>query len=146
MNHALSFSPPTSTAFEVNFIRAVRALPSATLPCFVAAVVLSTVAIANVPTAGWWRDELPADLPAVVAPVRESGKAARLRAVCESCGVVETVRRFEPVGEQPAGYELTVRLRDGSARVSSVDGSAKWLAGDRIMLIGGAPAPAKSLP
>jgi hypothetical protein len=112
------------------------------LPGLAAAVVFSTLAMANVPSTGWWQEAVPEELPAVSAPIRE-GKAARMRAACEACGVVETIRRFEPVGEQPAGWELTVRMRDGSSRVSSIASSAKWHIGDRIMLIGGAPAPAK---
>ena len=37
----------------------------------------------------------------------------------------------------PESYEFTVRLRDGSIRVSSDASRAKWRAGDNIMLIGG---------
>jgi hypothetical protein len=62
---------------------------------------------------------------------------ARPRAKCESCGVIETIRRLDAVGDSPAGYEFIVRLRDGSARVSRVATSSRWQAGDRIMLIGG---------
>jgi len=142
MNHALSLSLPTPTAFEMNFIRAVRSLPSLTLPCFVAAVVFSTVAMANVPSMGWGHEAVPEEA-AILAPVREGAKAVRARAVCEACGVVESIRRFEPVGELPAGWELTVRMRDGSTRVSSIASSAKWQAGDRIMLIGSGPASGK---
>ncbi len=122
MNHALVFS-----------------LPPVTLPCFVVAVVFSIMAMANVPSASWGQDEaLPEPTPAVAAPILEAGKAAKARAVCASCGVVETIRRFEPVGDLPAGYEFTVRMRDGSARVSSIASSNKWQIGDTIMLIGGA--------
>ncbi|NPC59201.1 hypothetical protein [Caenimonas soli] len=130
----------------MTFIRALWSLPAATLPCFVAAVVFSTVAMANVPSMGWWQGAVAAEAPAVSVPFPEVATAARARAVCESCGVVETIRRFEPVGELPAGYELTVRMRDGSTRVSSLANAAKWHTGDRIMLIGGAPASAKQLP
>jgi hypothetical protein len=59
------------------------------------------------------------------------------RAKCETCGVIETIRRLEAVGDSPAGYEFIVRLRDGSARTSRVATFSKWKAGDRIMLIGG---------
>jgi hypothetical protein len=137
MNHALAFSLP-ATGFQMNFISAIRSLPPVTLPCFVAAVVFSTMA--SVPSSSWKQDApLPEPTPAVAAPIREAGKAARARAVCVSCGVVESIRRFEPVGDLPAGYEFTVRMRDGSARVSSIASSNKWLVGDTIMLIGGGP-------
>jgi hypothetical protein len=138
MNHALAFSLP-ATGFQMNFISAIRSLPPVILPCFVAAVVFSTMAMANVPSASWGQDApLPEPAPAVAAPIGDAGKAVKARAVCASCGVVETIRRFEPVGDLPAGYEFTVRMRDGSARVSSIVSSNKWLVGDKIMLIGGA--------
>jgi hypothetical protein len=138
MNHALAFSLP-ATGFQMNFISAIRSLPPVTLPCFVAVVVFSTMALVNVPSASWEQDaSLPEPTPAVAAPIRESGKAAKARAVCANCGVVETIRRLEPVGDLPAGYEFTVRMRDGSARVSSIASSNKWQIGDTIMLIGGA--------
>lgn len=127
----------------MTFIPTLQSLPSATLPCFVAAVVFSTVAMASVPSIDWWPDAVPDGIAAVSAPAPQAGKAARGRAVCQACGVVETIRRFEPLGELPAGYELTVRMRDGSTRISKLASSAKWQAGDRIMLIGGAPAPAE---
>jgi hypothetical protein len=141
MNHALAFSLP-ATGFQINFFSAIRSLPPVTLPCFVAAVVFSTMAMANVPSASWGQDaSLPDPVPAVAEPVRQAGNAAaKARAVCASCGVVETIRRFEPVGDLPAGYEFTVRMRDGSARVSSIANSNKWLVGDTIMLIGGVQA------
>ena len=147
MNYALSLSLPTPTAFEMNFVRAVRSLPSLTLPCFVAAVVFSTVAMANVPGMAWGQEAaMPEEAAAVSVPAHEGGKTGRAKAACAACGVVESIRAFEPVGDQPAGYELTVRMRDGSSRVSSLASSAKWQAGDRIMLIGAAPASAKQVP
>lgn len=138
MNHALSFFMPAA-GFQLNFISAIRSLPPVTLPSFVAAVVFSTVAMANVPGMSSRHGEPPLALaPALLAPVQEAVKKAR--AVCAICGVVEAIRRFEPVGELPAGYEFTVRMRDGSARVSSIASSDKWRIGDRIMLIGGPQA------
>lgn len=113
------------------------------LPGLAAAVVFSTLAMANVPSTSWWQEAVPEEARAVSAPVREGGKAAGVRAACEACGVVETIRRFEPVGGLPAGWELTVRMRDGSSRVSNIASSAKWHTGDRIMLIGGARDSAK---
>lgn len=76
---------------------------------------------------------------AIPAPALRSAAPATARARCSGCGVVETVRRIEPVGTQAPEYEFTVRLRDGSARVSRVDEAtaAAWSVGDRIMLVGG---------
>jgi hypothetical protein len=81
----------------------------------------------------------PAAAAASPAPV--PGAPARVR--CESCGVVESITRFEPEGTQPASYEFTVRLRDGSARVSSMPSPFTWRVGDTIMLKGGEAPPLK---
>lgn len=126
-----------AAGFQMNFISAIRSLPPVTLPCFVAAVVFSTVAMAKVPGMSSRQDEAPPVPAAAAASPREAGNANKARVVCAICGVVETIRRFEPVGELPAGYEFTVRMRDGSTRLSSIASADKWRIGDRIMLIGG---------
>jgi len=127
---------------------AIRSRLPMALTCFVASIVFATVAAASTPLLSWMGE--PADpaaaLPAqaladsaavpLAAPAAEVG--GRGRSPCDGCGVVESVRRLEPVGEQPAAYEFTVRLRDGSIRTSSSANTARWRAGDRIMLIGGA--------
>ena len=78
-------------------------------------------------------------IPPVAAEVeRRIGR----RSACDSCGVVESVRRLEPVGDLPASYEMNVRLRDGSIRTSNIANTARWRAGDRIMLIGGVQSAA----
>jgi hypothetical protein len=149
MTHA--FAPyPASIPTETGFVRAIRSLHPVALPLFVAIVVFSTVSMANVPVARWLDSSLEyaqqlATLEAVgeaaeaaVLPAGESAVQARARTRCEACGVVEAIRRMEPVGNLPAAYEFTVRLRDGSTRLSSNASQAKWRAGDAIMLIGGA--------
>ena len=50
-------------------------------------------------------------------------------------------RRVEPVGDLPAAFEFTVRLQDGSMRISSSATQDKWRSGDRIMFIGGIAPP-----
>lgn len=112
-------------------------------PIFAAAVVFSTAAMAGAP-AGWLHgtQERP-DVAAAVVPALAAGESSsRARARCATCGIVETIRRIEAAGELAAGYEFTVRLRDGSTRVSSDASQAKWRIGDSIMLIGGAKPPA----
>ena len=60
---------------------------------------------------------------------------------CTSCGIVESVSRVDAgPGAASESYEFTVRMRDGTARVSRMDSAADWRSGDRIMLIGGASA------
>lgn len=101
-------------------------------------------AVASLPRLAW-ANALPSALNAA-AMAKAAPELARVpaqppargRVRCTTCGVVEAIRRIEPSGTQPAAYEFTVRLRDGSARVSTVEGSAgPWMVGDVIMLIGG---------
>jgi hypothetical protein len=115
------------------FVGALRSLPPAALPFVVAVVVFSTVAVANVPATGWLDGS-----PKAASILGEGGGKARARTRCDACGVVEAIRRIDPVGALPAAYEFTVRLRDGSTRLSSNASLASWRAGDNIMLIGGA--------
>jgi hypothetical protein len=105
---------------------------------FAAAVVFSTVTMANVPAT--WLPGSPEGAAQVQDLSREEADAhARSRGKA-AYGVVEDIRRIEHGGERPATFEFTVRLRDGSARTSHTDSAAKWRSGDRILLIGGAPA------
>jgi hypothetical protein len=75
--------------------------------------------------------------PAASASTPVRSARTQVRARCETCGVVESITRLEPSGNGPDSYEFTVRLRDGSARVSSVSGPSAWRVGDSIMLMGG---------
>jgi hypothetical protein len=57
-----------------------------------------------------------------------------------SSGVVEAIRELSAEGTTGARhYEMTIRLRDGSARISHEMGAGVWRAGDAIRLIGPAP-------
>jgi hypothetical protein len=102
------------------------------------------IALASLPRLAW-AEGLPSSSKLVAVAKAQPNLApapaprpARVRVRCTTCGVVEAIRRIEPVGTQPAAYEFTVRLRDRSARVSTVEGSVgPWLVGDGIMLIGG---------
>jgi hypothetical protein len=99
------------------------------------------LALATLPRAAW-ADEAAPVAQAPVAALESSvtpAPASRTRNRCEICGVVETIRPMDPVGTSPAAYEFTVRLRDGSTRVSTVAATtaSAWTVGDAIMLIGG---------
>ena len=128
-------------------VGAIRSRLPVALMCFVVSIVFATVAAANTPLMRWMGEPgdpaaslaaQPASEAAAVPPVAPEGESrARGRSSCDSCGVVESVRRLEPAGDMPASYECTVRLRDGSIRTSSIANTARWRAGDRIMLIGG---------
>lgn len=98
-----------------------------------AALVFCSVATASVPDT-WLRE-------AHEAKASRAGRAGPAPA----SGVVETIRRIEHGGLTPASFEFTVRMRDGSARISTAASAASWRSGDPILLIGGASASPTSL-
>lgn len=67
------------------------------------------------------------------ATPRLDGEAGHVRrGRCATCGVVVGIRAH------PVGFEFTVRLRDGSTRISTAASRGTWHIGDAIMLMGGA--------
>jgi hypothetical protein len=114
---------------------------------FVVSIVFATVAAASTPLMSWMGGPIDPEASLPVQPAAQAPAAPlavpgaegrpRSRSSCDSCGFVESVRQLEPVGNRPASYEFTVRLRDGSSRISSSANTAGWRTGDRIMLIGG---------
>lgn len=80
-------------------------------------------------------DQVP--VPAAAEPA----KAGRSRGLCGTCGIVETIRQLDAVGDLPGAYEFTLRLRDGTTRTSSAASLGKWRTGDHVMVIGGARTP-----
>lgn len=118
------------------FGRAARAVPSPILQGMMAAALLCGLlpAIANsLHAADWFAAPLP---DALLLPGTDASGA--LRARCPGCGVVESIRAAAHV---PGAWEFTVRLRDGSLRTSTTDGTAAWRVGDRILLVGGPDRP-----
>jgi hypothetical protein len=115
---------------------------------FVACVATVALAAASMPVAGWASDGSDPVSATPSTPLAGIQRAAvilpqdRLDARpvgrCDTCGVVEMVRTLHLAGATPATYELTVRFRDGSRRVSSHADHAGWRAGDSILLMGGA--------
>lgn len=122
-----------------------RALWLASAAWVIGSIAGATVAMANVPV-GQWSSDLPASaaVTSPQAPLESEAPAAQVKSGC-NCGVVEIIRKLEAAGTTPAAYEFTVRMRDGSTRVSSNASVAKWRVGDSIMLIGGDRSPAKAL-
>ena len=133
MNLALPFSfSPGYPAY------AATAIQRTALVAFGAVLLCGAVSLAA--SKGRWfaaPDEVAMDMGRVARTVPLPAIA---RQRCETCGVVESIRRIEPVGEIPGSYEFTVRLRDGTTRTSSSATATTWHTGDRVMLIGGAPA------
>ena len=119
----------------------------------ISAILFSTVAMAIVPIMGWLQGSLEGfngsstqaqmrAASAAILPVAPSpaGKV-RVRARCDECGVIESTRRVDTVGNSPAIYEITVRLGNGSKRVLSDASPANWRPGERTILIdGGTPS------
>jgi hypothetical protein len=128
-----SLQPPTTSRFAPKH-PGYRALWLAWVTWVVASVAGATVAIANVPV-GQWSSDL--SFSAEAASPQSPDELPRFQSGCQTCGVVENIRKLDATGSTPAGYEFTVRLRDGSTRVSSDASVAKWRVGDPIMLIGG---------
>ena len=121
------------------FGRAARAVPSPMLHGMMAAALLCGLLPAmakSLHAATWWAEPLPAT---VLLPATDASGPARAR--CPDCGVVESIRALAHVPGVPAAWEFNVRLRDGSLRTSTTDGTAAWRVGDRILLVGGPVAP-----
>lgn len=144
MIHPLPF-PALRTSLASPLRLPVPASWSPTVVWIAGIAVCLVVALATLPQAAW-ADEAGAATPDAAAvsmpeaaPAVTPAPVARTRTRCESCGVVETIRLMDAAGTLPAAYEFTVRLRDGTARVSRVASAtaSAWTVGDSIMLIGG---------
>src|SRR5437868_3750375 len=106
---------------------------SASAACFAvavlgAAVSFGAIALAGVPGTPTQARAAPA---AASTPGVQSVKQ-RKRGRCEECGVIQAVRRIDAVDGQPATYEITVRLHDGSVRRNRNAAPGNWRAGDRV--------------
>ena len=123
--------------------RLVQPLWMATLGWMMACAGTVAVAGAGVPVAEWSGTPAASVAVARLLPTMDvPALKSRISGRCQTCGVVEIVRRLEAAGATPAAYELTVRLRDGSRRLSSQALNTGWRVGDSIMLIGGQRQPA----
>ena len=114
----------------------------------IAAISFSAVGMTSVPltwfhksVAGFDRissqddsSTVPAEQPSVASP---GNGRARVKISCAECGVVDSVRRIALTGNEPAVYEITIRMRDESTRVVTLS-HGNWRPRDRITLIGGA--------
>ena len=117
---------------------------STPLPLLIAgivAILFSTAAATSAPLLDWLHKSSATasdnDAQVAVSGLPDAGEL-RPAAKCAECGVVESTRRVAQGGNLPALHEITVRLRDGSIRVSSQVNPAHWRIGERIILIEGA--------
>jgi negative regulator of sigma E activity len=146
MNPLLQPTPSRSSPAKS---RKVRPFWVASAGWVIAAMACATVAMANVPLGDWQASPSAPDasVQPVAQPLADTAASdvpspaaqapSKLRARCQTCGVVESIRQLAAHGESPARYEFTVRLRNGSALVSSEAYASYWRVGDSIMLIGG---------
>ena len=132
----LSFS---SGALLADFRKAVRCVPPAVLQGVMAAAVLFALAPGAINAMQHAHVAAGMEATPALSP-GEPVQAVRTR--CPGCGSVESIRHVEAAGLVPAAFEFRIRMRDGSVRTSSDSSPAKWLVGDRIILVGGSTAPA----
>lgn len=124
------------------FAEAVRTMPNWMGALAALMLANGAVAMAAAWPASWLQPAAHKAAPsAAVVPILTPSAGAR-KSGCASCGVIETIRRIEATGDLPAAFEFTVRLRDGSLRISSSATQDKWRSGDRIMFLGGFAPPA----
>jgi hypothetical protein len=126
-------------------------------PLFIAAtaaILFSAVAMAIAPGTDWFHSsfnaggilseqQLPPAMAAAIslAPVSDTPRKRLGKPRCDDCAVFESIRHVAAVAGAPETYEITVRLRDGSTRVSNDPTPANWLPGDRIIVVGSAKQP-----
>ena len=117
-----------------------KSTPLPLLVAGVAAIMFSTAAATSAPLLDWLHKSSAAapdnDPQAAVSGLPDAGEL-RPAAKCTECGVVESTRRVAQDGDLPTLHEITVRLRDGSIRVSRQVSPAQWRIGERIILIDG---------
>ena len=108
-------------------------------------LAVAAVAAALVSGALWLMAGPPSQSVGALAPVPSAEPAPEAqpdargdvrRGRCASCGFVVGIREL-----QPAGFEFTVRLRDGSMRISTAASRGTWHIGDPVMLMGDPAAP-----
>ncbi len=95
------------------------------------ACVSATVLMAFGPT-----DDQSSPPAEVVAAAQATVQAPQKPSVI-SHGIVEAIRELPAeAGSGERQFEMTIRMRDGTQRISNEKGSARWQAGDRVQLIG----------
>ena len=90
-------------------------------------------------------DDARTGAPEARAGAARVAAAASVRARCPECGVVESIRQIGRDGADDGavaaddaaanGYEITVRLRDGSRTVFSEASPGTWRLGSRVLVI-----------
>jgi hypothetical protein len=130
---------------------------SPNLPIWIATVATTLLCAAGIAAFMAWLptatgnpnddDTLTERLPMSGQPASAKGEMASAgaasdtltRATCAGCGVIESVREIDTRDEQAAestrGYEVTIRLQDGSMRVFNEATPRTWRSGTRIMVI-----------
>lgn len=133
MNHAFAARMSRTGS---RLAQVLHGLPYAGYTLVIAAVLGCGMAIASM--------ESPWASRAMQQPLAGTASAGAAHAVqpharkrCAGCGVVESIRTLEASGNLPDRFEFTVRMRDGSTRVSRSTARGSWRTGDRIILMAG---------
>jgi outer membrane lipoprotein SlyB len=126
----------------------------------IAAILVSGIVIASLAISAQGLSEIPAPGEAPAADSAPAIAASGARAYrCSECGVIESTREIGISDERTGvnasgrlapgnwgafapkpdrGYEITIRLRDGSMRVVTDAHPARWRHGERVRIIAGA--------
>ena len=130
-----SGAPPKAAPWQ-HFAAFVRSVPAVPRTACLAVLVCGVATIATWqgqwlrPGTGVWT---PAAKPVAAAAVPA---VARPRSRCDTCAVVQSIRRLDTAAGAPESHELVLLLRDGSTHVSTSISAARWQVGDRVLLIG----------
>jgi hypothetical protein len=117
----------------------VRRLASRTGAGFLLAAAVASGAAVLSPS--WSAGSAGSAQPAGAADAPEAPRATMQSML--SNGVVESIRELPDIDEsRTRRFQMTIRMRDGTLRVSDETGQARWQAGDGVRLFG----PALSLP
>ena len=128
----------------------------------IAVILLSSAGFARI--VSWGpnsTDESGDSLAPDQMPAAQTTSEARVNANCAECGTFVSMRQVESKDTGPGaarggtagnqdesrlkatrGYQITVRMADGSSRVIEAANSATWRKGERLIVIAGAmPVP-----
>ncbi|MEO8717052.1 MAG: hypothetical protein ABI423_02395 [Burkholderiales bacterium] len=100
-----------------------------------AALLLAAASLVVVSVVGWPPEQAVAAVPPAAAAAGPA--VVRAKAKCTGCGFVESVRRVAGRRDAPETYEITVRLRDGSAHSYTEAAPTQWRRGQRVVFIAG---------
>ncbi len=137
MNHTFAARMPRA---GLRLAQVLHGLPYAVYTVVIAAVLVCGIAIASMQSPSAARAAQQPRAGTTSSAGAALAAQPRVRSRCAGCGVVESIRTLEATGILRDQFEFTVRMRDGSTRISRTTGRGQWRAGDRIILMAGVHA------